>query len=432
MRELEELIEDRSAVVGVVGLGYAGLPVAVAFAEAGFRVRGVDIDEARVAQIERGRSYLNEVSHETVARLRGSDTLRAFSRYEPLSEVDAVLICVPTPLRDHQPDLSAVESAGTEVARVLRRGGLVLLESTSYPGTTEEVLLPLLAQGGRTIGEDFHLAFSPERIDPGNQSYSFREIPKVVGGVTPRCGELAARLYGAVVDKVVVVSGPKEAELAKLLENTFRNVNIALVNELSVYAHDLGIDIWEAIDAAASKPFGFMPFYPGPGVGGHCIGIDPSYLSWRVKQTQGHAFRFVELADELNRVMPKFVVGRITELLNERGKALRGANVLVIGAAYKPGIEDVRESPSVHLIELLRSRKAAVDYHDPLVSQLRVGEETLESVPLDAARLRGCDLVVVVTPQPGIDYRLIQKEAALVFDTRNAMRSFPGPNVVTL
>lgn len=432
MSDLSQLIESRAAHIGVVGLGYAGLPVAVAFAEAGFRVTGVDLDQGRVQAIEDGASYLADFPSDQITRLRQSGHLRASVDYERLSDANAIIICVPTPLKDHQPDLSIVEAAGAEVERVLAKGTLVVFESTSYPGTTEEVLLPLFSKVDRVVGKDFYLAFSPERIDPGNLKFSFRQIPKVVGGVTSECTDLSARLYGTVVDEIVRVSGPKEAELAKLLENTYRNVNIALVNELSIYAHDLGIDVWEAIDAAASKPFGFMPFYPGPGVGGHCIGIDPSYLSWRVKQTQGHAFRFIELADELNRGMPKFVVDRLGSLLNQSGKPFSSAKVLVIGVAYKPGIEDVRESPALHVISQLKAKGATVDYHDPMVEALQIGGEVMKSIDLDPATVGIYDIVVIITPQHGVDYDLLIEESQAILDTRNALKSQDAPHITRL
>jgi UDP-N-acetyl-D-glucosamine dehydrogenase len=426
---LEDRLEDRTARIGVVGLGYAGLPVALAFAEAGFTVIGVDLDAERVSALEEGKSYITDVTDDRVASARSLMT--ASTSYDALSEADAVLICVPTPLVDNQPDLSAVRHAGGEVARVLREGALVVLESTTYPGTTDEVLAPLIEAGARKAGEEFHLAYSAERIDPGNRRFAFREIPKVVGGMTPRCGDLAEALYEAAVDKVVRVSGTREAELAKLLENTFRHVNIALVNELAIYAHDLDIDIWQSIDAASSKPFGFMPFYPGPGVGGHCIGIDPSYLSWRVQQTKGHAFRFVELANELNRYMPRFVVERAALLLNERGRALKDARVLVVGLAYKPGIEDTRESPAMEVAALLLERGALVDYHDPLVPIAEIGGREFSSVALEAEALRSTDLVVVITPHPQVDLDMLVRESPLVFDTRRAIAD-PAPNVVSL
>lgn len=432
LNNLAAALTNRTANIGVVGLGYAGLPVAVAFAEAGFAVIGVDLDRGRVDAIEKGTSYLADFPTEQIGRLRGTDNLRATSDFDGLAACDVVVICVPTPLKDHQPDLTAVEESGKDVSKVLKTGALVVFESTSYPGTTEEVLLPILALGGRKVGEDFHLAFSPERIDPGNTRFTFRQIPKVVGGVTPSCTELASLLYASVVDEIVKVSSPKEAELAKLLENTYRSVNIALVNELSIYANDLGIDVWEAIDAAASKPFGFMAFYPGPGVGGHCIGIDPSYLSWRVKQTQGHAFRFIELADELNRAMPRFVVNRIGELLNDVGKPFSAAKILIVGVAYKSGIEDVRESPSLHVINLLKDRGTEIEYHDPMVDSLHIGKELLHSVQLDQDSLAKYDLVTVITPQPGVDYPSLIKHSRMVFDTRNALGKIEAANVVRL
>lgn len=432
MLDLIDLIENRGAKIGVVGLGYAGLPVAEAFAEAGFEVAGVDLDAAKVSSLLKGESYIVDVSSRSIANLIGAGKFTASSDYGALADRDVILVCVPTPLRDHQPDLSAVEGAGESISGVMKSGTLVVLESTSFPGTTEEVLQPLLEKGGKRVGDDFYLAFSPERIDPGNISHSFRDIPKVVGGVTPRCTELATALYSTVADETIKVPSPKEAELSKLLENTFRNVNIALVNELAIYAHDLGIDIWSAIDAAASKPFGFMPFYPGPGVGGHCIGIDPSYLSWKVRQSQGHAFRFIELADELNRTMPRFVVNRIAEILNEQQRSIRGSKILLVGVAYKPGVSDYRESPALRLWELLENKGANVSYHDPLVAAVEVVGKTARSSPLDAKNLEAQDIVVVVTPHQEVDVETLQAHARVIFDTRNALKGADPEKVIKL
>lgn len=432
MRDFLDLIESRSATIGVVGLGYAGLPVAVAFAEAGFNVIGVDLDRSRVEKLRQRKSYVVDIPEDVIDLLVSQGRLNAHTEYAPLREANAILICDPTPLRDHHPDLSAVTAAGEGISEVLPQQCLVVLESTSYLGTTEGILMPLLDAGGRKVGIDYFLGFSPERTDPGNEKYAYRQIPKIVGGVTSKCGELSARLYQTVVDKVVTVSSPREAELAKLIENIFRQVNIALVNEMAIYAHDLNVNIWEAIDAAATKPFGFMPFYPGPGVGGHCVGIDPTYLSWRVKQKQGQAFRFIELADELNRSMPKLVVSRLAELLNESGKAINGSRILVIGVDYKPGVNDIRESPSLEIMGILAGKGANVCYHDPFVDSLLLEGKTFESISLKEGSLGGYDLVAILTPHPSIDYALLRREYRLIFDARNAPRGLPGPIVQAL
>jgi UDP-N-acetyl-D-glucosamine dehydrogenase len=415
-------LQAREALVGVVGLGYVGLPVAVTFAEAGFRVVGMDTERSRVEAIEAGRSYLVDVPGDQVAVLRDRGHLRATATYRRLARAEAILICVPTPLTDGQPDMRAVEAAGRSLAKVLSPGTLVVLESTTYPGTTEEILRPLLEEGGLEAGRDFLLAFSPERIDPGNPHYGFRDIPKVVGGITPESTRAAEALYGHVVPKVVTVSGPKEAEMAKLLENIYRHVNIALVNELATYAHDMGIDIWEAIEAASTKPFGYAPFWPGPGWGGHCIPLDPSYLSWRVRRDRSHEVKFVELAQTVNAEMPRYVVERVGDLLNDRGKAIRGSRVLGIGAAYKGGTEDIRGSPALRVLSLLAKRGAEVSFHDPLVPEIELGDRTLRSVELESGTLRGQDVVVALIPQTGVDWDLVSREAPAVLDCCNALR----------
>lgn len=419
---LLDRLEGRSALVGVVGLGYVGLPVAVTFAEAGFSVLGVDPDRERVASIEEGRSYLHDVPDDRVGAGRKAGKLRATTSYRRLSKADAVLICVPTPLTDGQPDMRLIEAAGRSLARVLAPGTLVVLESTTYPGTTEEILRPLLEEGGLEAGRDFFLAFSPERIDPGNPHYGFRDIPKVVGGMNPDSTRAAEALYAQVVPKVVTVSSPKEAEMAKLLENIFRHVNIALVNELATYAHDMGIDIWEAIEAASTKPFGYMPFWPGPGWGGHCIPLDPSYLSWRVRRDRSHEVKFVELAQTVNAEMPRYVVERLGSLLNDMGRAIKGSRVLGLGVAYKGGTEDTRGSPALKVLSLLEKRGAEVAYHDPLVSEVELSGRTVRSVDLTAEALRGQDLVVALIPQTGVDWDLVAREAPAVLDCCNALR----------
>jgi UDP-N-acetyl-D-glucosamine dehydrogenase len=420
-RGLLERLEARDGVVGVVGLGYVGLPVAVTFGEAGFRVVGVDTDPERVEAIEDGRSYLRDVAGDRVAALRRSGRLRATKSYRRLARADAVLIAVPTPLRQGNPDLSAIESAGRALAKVLSADTLVVLESTTYPGTTEEVVGPLLEAGGLKAGRDFLLAYSPERIDPGNPTFGFDDIPKIVGGIDEASTRAAEILYGQVVPKVVTVSGPRQAEMAKLLENIFRHVNIALVNELATYAQDMGVDIWESIEAAATKPFGYMPFWPGPGWGGHCIPLDPAYLSWRVRRDRSHEVKFVELAHTVNAEMPRHVAERIAILLNEEGKAVRGSRVLGIGAAYKAGTEDTRGSPGRKVLQILAARGAEVAYHDPLVPRLELDGTTLRSVPLSPEVLRQQDIVAALVPQEGIAWDVVAAESPLVLDCCNAL-----------
>ena len=417
---LLERLQARDALLGVCGLGYVGLPVAVSFAGAGFRVLGIDSDPERVQAVEEGRSYLPDVDGDQVRELRRAGRLRGSTSYRQLSEAAAVLICLPTPLRDGAPDLSIVLEGAKEVSAILEPGSLVILESTTYPGTTEELLLPVFESGGRRVGKDFFLAYSPERIDPGNPIYGFADIPKVVGGVTERCTGVAVALYEQVVPKIVTVSA-KEAELSKLIENTFRHVNIALVNELAVYAHEMGIDIWEALEAAATKPFGFLPFWPGPGWGGHCIPLDPAYLSWRVRRDRAHEIRFVELAHEVNSEMSRHVVERMSELLSDAGKPLRGARILAIGASYKAGTNDTRESPGVRVLGKLLKRGADVSYHDPLVRKVTVEGRRLESVALSPDLLRRQDLVLVLVKQEGVEWELVVREAPVIFDCCNAI-----------
>ena len=412
----------------VVGQGYVGLPLAVAAAEAGYRVVGVDRDKARVDDLNAGHSPVGDVADERLAAAVAEGRYRAAPEAEAVAEADVVVLCVPTPYHHEAPDLSFIEAAGREVGRHLRAGTTVILESTTYPGTTEEVLQPILEKtSGLVAGEDFHLVFSPERIDPGNPVYGIHNTPKIVGGLTPQGTERALAFYGGFVEQVVPVSGPKAAEMAKLLENTFRHINIALVNELAILGRDLGVDIWEVICAAASKPFGFMPFYPGPGVGGHCIPVDPMYLSWRVRQFGGSA-KFIELARDVNAAMPLYCVSRVQELLNDRERALKGSRVLVLGVAYKPDVADMRESPALPVLSELVAKGAKVEYHDPHVPVLELPSGALESVGLDERRLRETDCVVVLTAHSGVDYARVGALASLVFDTRNAI---PGsvPNV---
>lgn len=433
MHTPEELIrrfESRSATVGVIGLGYVGLPLGATIAEAGFAAIGFDTDAAKVDSLLAGLSYIRHVDSARLQRLvRDSRPLAGefhpTGDYRLLAECDAILICVPTPLAgDRDPDLSYVRNTAEAISQHIRTGQLIVLESTTYPGTTEEVVAPILERSGLTAGRDFHLAFSPEREDPNNRDFSTRTIPKLVGGVTPQCGRVAAALYAAVIETVIPVSDAKVAEAAKLLENIYRSVNIALVNELKVLFQKMDIDVWEVIAAASSKPFGFTPFYPGPGLGGHCIPIDPFYLSWRARQ-YGMETRFIELAGEVNHAMPDYVVGRLAEALEQRGKTLAGARVLILGVAYKRDIDDDRESPAFRIMELLAARGAVLSYHDPYVPVLRRSRRYdfgLESTPLGPPTLAAVDAVVIVTDHSGVDYDAVVRHAPLVVDTRGATR----------
>jgi UDP-N-acetyl-D-glucosamine dehydrogenase len=417
--------------VGVVGLGYVGLPLSLAMHDAGFDVVGVDVDSETVEQLRRGESTVSDIANNDVSRAV-EDGLTFTTEYGDLSDVDGVSICVPTPLRKTDtPDLSFVVDAAERLAPVLPTGCTVVLESTVYPGATREVVGETLTENGATVGEDIYLAFSPERIDPGNEEYGPTEIPKVLGGVTDACGDHAQAIYEQVFDDVVRVNSATEAELVKLLENTFRAVNIGLINELAQVAHELDVDIWDVIDAAATKPFGFMPFYPGPGLGGHCIPVDPFYLSWKASQ-QGIDTRFIHLADTVNREMPEHVVGRVVEQLNDRGVALSTADVLVLGVAYKPDVSDTRESPAIDIIDRLGDWQANVTYHDPQVPKIDVLGTTHESVPLTDDRLAEADCVLLVTDHSEFDIETIVETADLVFDTRNATREYDAENVVRL
>jgi UDP-N-acetyl-D-glucosamine dehydrogenase len=404
--------------IGVIGLGYVGLPLAVAFAESGARVIGVDLDARRVAGVASGESFIEDVPAAALAPLVRAGRLGATDDVTALKEADAVVICVPTPLgKSKEPDISFIVAAAEAVASIIRPGQLVVLESTTYPGTTQEILLPRFEARGLTAGEDFFLAFSPERIDPGNTQWTLREIPKVVGGLTPACRELVATLYGRITPRVVPVSGPETAEMVKLFENTFRSVNIALVNEFAIMCRQLGISVWEVVAAAATKPFGFMPFWPGPGLGGHCLPSDPYYLSWKVRMA-GYEPRFIAFADEINRHMPAYVVQLVADALNDRARAVRGARILVLGVAYKANVADTRDSPALEILDLLTAKGARVAYHDPHVPTLTLDGVRLDSVA--AVRPAEHDVVLVLTAHAGYDWPAIVREATLVIDTRNA------------
>jgi UDP-N-acetyl-D-glucosamine dehydrogenase len=420
-------IEDRSARVAVVGLGYVGLPVAVHFAEGGFGVIGLDVNEDVVDAVAGGRSHIEDVASERVGRLVDEGRLSATADFDALADADAIVVCVPTPLsKTRDPDISYIKSATEDVRDRLRPGQLVVLESTTYPGTTREMVLEVLEGSGLEVGEDFFLAFSPERIDPGNREWTFGNTPKVVGGLTETCHDLAVALYEQVVDEVVEVSSPEAAELTKILENTFRAVNIALANEMAVIADRLGIDVWEVIDAAATKPYGFMRFHPGPGLGGHCIPVDPHYLSWKMESLQ-YRTRFIELASDINAEMPRHVVTKIADALNEDEKAVNGSRVLVLGVAYKPNVDDTRESPALDVVRLLEEKGAEVTYHDPHVPELELAGTTRRSVELTADGLEACDAAVVATDHDAIDWQLVVDHAPAVVDARNALEDVEGP-----
>ncbi len=415
------------STVGVIGLGYVGLPLAVAFAQEGCEVIGVDIDARKVEAIEAGDSYIEDVSSEALKDVAGR--LRATTRYARLEEADAVLVCVPTPLtRNREPDLGPLIDATRALARVLRPDQLVVLESTTYPGTTRERMAPVLEESGLAAGTDFHLAFSPERVDPGRADFTLRNTPKVLGGLTEACAERAEALYGLVCDRIVRVSSPEAAELTKLLENIFRSVNIALVNELAMLTDRMGIDIWEVVDAASTKPYGFMRFEPGPGMGGHCMPVDPFYLSWRAREFD-FATEFIELAGKVNQQMPYHCVAKTQRALNDAGRSVKGSRIAVVGVSYKPGVGDVRESPALKIISLLRDLGADVLYHDPHVPSL--AEFALTSTPLERA-VAEADLAVIVTAHPEVDHELIARRARLVVDLRGVTRATAATNVVRL
>ena len=410
--------------VGVIGMGYVGLPLATTLAEAGVAVLGLDAVQSKVDMLNRGESYIEDVSSERLAPLVTDGLVRATTSWDEMKWVDTVIICLPTPLDEHrEPDLSAVLGAAESLYRRLRPGQLVVLESTTYPGTTRDELAPILERSGLVAGKDFNLAFSPERVDPGRVDWTTRTTPKVVGGLTPDCTRRAMDVYGAACDNLVAVSSPEIAEMTKLLENIFRSVNIALVNEMAMLCDRMGISVWEVIDAAATKPFGFMPFRPGPGLGGHCIPIDPFYLTWKAREYEFHT-EFIELAGKINSQMPAFCVGKLARALNSRRKPINGSRILVIGAAYKADVNDMRESPALKVIDLLVDEGAQIAYHDPHVPQLaKLG---LRSVPLDAELLRDVDAVAVVTAHSSVDWDLIAREAPLIVDFRNVVPEIDG------
>jgi UDP-N-acetyl-D-glucosamine dehydrogenase len=428
---LSEKIAAKTARVGVVGMGYVGLPLAVEYGKAGFSVTGIDVQASKVDALNQGTSYIQDVPTAEVSELVGRGRLRAATDFSIVAELDTINICVPTPLRKTKdPDMSYVVSACERIAEYFHPGMLVILESTTYPGTTDELVRPMLEKTGLRAGEDFFLCFSPERVDPGNPRFQTRNIPKVVGGTTPECTKMGQLFYSQALEKVVPVSSTQVAEMVKLLENTFRMINIGLVNELAVMCSRMGINVWEVIEAAATKPFGFMPFYPGPGLGGHCIPIDPFYLSWKTKQS-GIEARFIELAGYINGQMPHFVVEKVQSALNDVCKPLRGSRIHIMGVAYKRDIDDVRESPALDIIHLLQSRGAQVSYTDPYVDSLRTESGDMHSVPM-AEGVSAADCVVIVTDHKAFAYDELVSQASLILDTRNALRTFTSPNIVRL
>jgi UDP-N-acetyl-D-glucosamine dehydrogenase len=430
--ELEAKIGTKTARFGVIGLGYVGLPLGLTLSHAGFDVTGIDIDTNRVGAISAGRSYITDISDNELQKALSEKRFRATSDLSEIRNLDAVSICVPTPLRKTKdPDMSYIISAADAIAKELRPGQLIILESTTYPGTTEELVLPVLEARGLKVGVDFFLAYSPERVDPGNEKFSTKGIPKVLGGVTPRCAELAILLYGSAMKTIVPVSSTRVAEMVKLLENTFRSVNIALVNEIALMCSHMNIDVWEVIKGASSKPFGFMPFYPGPGLGGHCIPIDPLYLEWKSK-IDGFESRFIGLADKINSGMPRFVVTRAMELLNERGKAMRGSRIHILGVTYKKNISDCRESPAMEVIKLLACLGATLSYSDPYVPSLQIEGHNMEAVHPSREVLASCDITIIITNHTAFDYQEIIRAAPLVFDTRNATDGAKAKNLVRL
>jgi len=419
-------IEDKTAVVGVIGLGYVGLPLVLEFNASGFSIVGFDLDEKKCKALAKSQTYIKHISNDRLRELNKSKRFKATTDFKMMKKCDVLIICVPTPLNiNREPDLTYVENTIVEIRKTLRKGQLISLESTTYPGTTDELILPILEKNNDLkVGKDFFLAYSPEREDPGNPDFNTRTIPKVIGGISKTCGDLAEKLYGYVVDHVVRVSGSREAEMTKLLENIFRSVNIAMVNELKIVSQKMGIDLWQVIDAAATKPFGFMPFYPGPGIGGHCIPIDPFYLTWKARE-YNISTRFIELAGEINSGMPDYVIGKTAEALNEKGKALKNSKIMVLGAAYKMDVDDMRESPTLILMELLREAGAKVEYNDPHIPKLpptRKHKFNMKSKPLTEKNLARLDAVIISTAHSTYDYDFIVKHAPLIVDARNATK----------
>lgn len=430
--DLENKIRDRSAKLGVIGLGYVGLPLAVEMAQQGFRVTGIDIDGRKVESVNAGISYILDVPNESLLTAVDNRTIRATQSFAAVESLDTISICVPTPLRKTKdPDLSYIIAAAEAIHNHLTPGKLIVLESTTYPGTTREVVLPILGKSGLKVGRDFFLAYSPERVDPGNKAFTTRNIPKVIGGITPRCTEIATLLYQQFVERTVPVSSPESAEMVKLLENNFRNVNIALANEMARMCQKFNINVWEVIEGAKTKPFGFMPFYPGPGLGGHCIPVDPYYLTWKAKMN-GFEPRLIEMATIINSQMPGFTVSRIADALNKRKKSLNGSRILAVGIAYKSDVSDTRESAALEVVKLLMDEGANVSYSDPYVSEIKIDGKILASVNLTPQLLQSMDCVVILTDHSVFDYSMIAADSPVVLDCRNSLRDFSGSNIVPL
>ena len=431
--DLKKKIENRSANIGVIGLGYVGLPLAMEFVRAGFKVTGIDVNTDKVDMINAGNNYIQDVSDNALASAVSDGNLNATTDFAATKKLDSVSICVPTPLKKHKnPDISYIVSAMNEVEKYIHPGMIIILESTTYPGSTRELILPSLETNGFTVGKDFFLCFSPERIDPGNTEYTTQNTPKVIGGITDQCTDMGAAVYGTIVEKVVTVSSPETAEMVKLLENTFRAINIGLANEVAIMCEKLGVDVWEVINAAGTKPFGFMKFSPGPGLGGHCIPIDPHYLSWKLK-TLDYDARFIQLAGEINTAMPRHVLKLVTEGLTQRQKALKGSKVLIIGVAYKKDVNDVRESPALDILQLLEESGVKTDYFDPHVESIIWDGSTINSLEkLDGNAVSEFDACIIVTDHSNIDFELIRKHCSLIIDTRNVYHGRTDKNVIRL
>jgi UDP-N-acetyl-D-glucosamine dehydrogenase len=433
LKTLQDKVQNRTLRMGVIGMGYVGLPLAVEFARNGIRVTGIEAVEEKVRLLNAGKSYVLDVPTPDLKALVDKGLITSTTDYSAIRDLDALSICVPTPLnKTGDPDISFIIAARDEILKYAHPGLLIILESTTYPGTTEELMVPSFEERGLKVGRDVFIAFSPERVDPGNSVYHTDNTPKVVGGHTPACRDIAAAVYGLAIKHIVPVSSTKAAELAKLLENTFRSINIGLVNELAIMCDLLNVDVWEVINAAATKPFGFMPFYPGPGLGGHCIPIDPIYLSWKLKSLKYRA-RFIELADDINTQMPEYVINRLARALNDHERSIKGSKILVLGVAYKRDIDDPRESPSLDIIEMLGRRGAKVVYHDPFIQSVTIAGHKWQSTPLTEALVKECDAVVISTDHSDINYEMIVRNSKLVFDARNATKSLgPRDNVVKL
>ena len=431
--DLKKKIENRSANIGVIGLGYVGLPLAMEFVRAGFKVTGIDVNTEKVDMINAGNNYIQDVSDNALASAVSDGNLNATTDFAATKKLDSVSICVPTPLKKHKnPDISYIVSAMNEVEKYIHPGMIIILESTTYPGSTRELILPSLETNGFTVGKDFFLCFSPERIDPGNTEYTTQNTPKVIGGITDQCTDMGAAVYGTIVEKVVTVSSPETAEMVKLLENTFRAINIGLANEVAIMCEKLGVDVWEVINAAGTKPFGFMKFSPGPGLGGHCIPIDPHYLSWKLK-TLDYDARFIQLAGEINTAMPRHVLKLVTEGLNQQQKALKGSKVLIIGVAYKKDVNDVRESPALDILQLLEESGVKTDYFDPHVESINWDGSTINSLEkLDGNAVSEFDACIIVTDHSNIDFELIRKHCSLIIDTRNVYHGRTDENIIRL